>query len=394
MNRPALTLLLLFAAALLATGLFMADRAETMGAQGPGPGVEAGTADNRSGEEARDGAPDPAERTKPASPDAVAVADAPQGTDGGQAANGPDTPKQLPDGGGQGEKAPARDAAEISEDVPVPDQEQLLAATETDPDPVAETRTTTGRDAGDAGEPAPAPQRTAQADAKPWRAQGTTRTETPGPSGQDAQAGAAAARPQGQEQAKGQTIRLFQTAAFRGNFNALPKWKRVLSKAESEVRVLGSCGGGSGCPPGATSWQRIMAQARDLPPMEKLKTVNSFFNKWPYRLDLDAYGTSDWWATPQEFLKISGDCEDFAITKYFALRELGVSPDDMRIVVLKDRIRGIAHAILVVFLQGDALVLDNVTSVVFSHDKYKHYAPYYSLNEKYRWSHIPLDKQP
>lgn len=193
--------------------------------------------------------------------------------------------------------------------------------------------------------------------------------------------------------AKGfQQLRLFRTVAFQGNFNALPKWKRVLEKAPAQVRQLSTCT--TGCPPGATSWQRIMKQARGLPPMEMLKAVNTFFNKWPYRLDQDAYGTSDWWATPQEFLKLSGDCEDFAITKYYALKELGFSVDDLRIVVLRDRIRGIAHAILVVFLQGDAYVLDNVSSVIFSHERYKHYLPYYSLNEKHRWSHIPLSNKP
>lgn len=187
---------------------------------------------------------------------------------------------------------------------------------------------------------------------------------------------------------------LFQTAAFRGNFDALPKWKRVLSKVKNEVRVLNSCQPPSSCPPGTTSWQRIIKQARGREPAEQLKMVNSFFNKWPYRLDQDVYGVSDWWATPQEFLKLSGDCEDYAITKYFALRELGFSQEDLRIVVLKDRIRGIGHAVLVVFLHGDAFVLDNITDAIFGHGKYRHYVPQYSLNEEYRWSHIPLAKQP
>jgi predicted transglutaminase-like cysteine proteinase len=215
---------------------------------------------------------------------------------------------------------------------------------------------------------------------RPWRG------EDPGPTtGPDA-AGS-------EKQATGGPIRLFRTTAFRGNFNALPKWKRVLSKAQAQVQALNSCSGAK-CPPGATSWQRIMSQTRGKEPMEQLKAVNAFFNKWPYRLDQDAYGTSDWWATPQEFLKISGDCEDFAITKYFALRELGFAADDLRIVILKDRIRGIAHAVLAVFLQGDAYVLDNVSSAIFSHTRLKHYVPYYSLNERHRWSHIPVDKQP
>ena len=188
------------------------------------------------------------------------------------------------------------------------------------------------------------------------------------------------------------SMRLFQSASFRGNFDALPKWKRVLKKAEGEIRRFQTCSGQ--CPPGASSWRRIMAHARDRQPLEQIRMVNEFFNKWPYRLDEEAYGVSDWWATPQEFLKISGDCEDYAIIKYFALRELGFAPGALRIVVLKDRIRNIGHAVLAVFLDGEVHVLDNMTDMVFPHTKYRHYVPQYSLNETTRWNHIPLAKKP
>ena len=187
-----------------------------------------------------------------------------------------------------------------------------------------------------------------------------------------------------------QPVRLFQSAAFRGNFDALPKWKRVLSKVKAQVQTLNSCTSAKACPPGATSWQRIMKQAKGKERMEQLRMINSFFNKWPYRLDQDAYGVSDWWATPQEFLKISGDCEDYAIIKYFALRELGFSQDELRIVVVKDRIRGIGHAVLAVFTHGDAYILNNISDAIFTHGKYRHYVPQYSLNEEHRWSHIPV----
>lgn len=212
-----------------------------------------------------------------------------------------------------------------------------------------------------------------------WR-QGT-QTQSAAPSGQARSAG---------EDNGTQPLRLFQSAAFRGNFDALPKWKRVLSKVKGEIRTLNSCTSAKACPPGATSWQRIMKQARGKERMEQLKMVNSFFNKWPYRLDQDAYGVSDWWATPQEFLKISGDCEDYAIIKYFALRELGFSQEELRIVVVKDRIRGIAHAVLAVFTHGDAYILNNISDALFTHGKYRHYIPQYSLNEEHRWSHIPV----
>lgn len=212
-----------------------------------------------------------------------------------------------------------------------------------------------------------------------WR-QGA-QAQAPTPSGQ---------APRTKSETGDQPIRLFQSAAFRGNFNALPKWKRVLSKVKGQIQTLGSCTSAKTCPPGATSWQRIMKQARGKERTEQLKMINSFFNKWPYRLDQDAYGASDWWATPQEFLKISGDCEDYAIIKYFALRELGFSKDELRIVVVKDRIRGIAHAVLAVFTDGDAYILNNISDAIFTHGKYRHYIPQYSLNEEHRWSHIPV----
>lgn len=216
------------------------------------------------------------------------------------------------------------------------------------------------------------------------RSQTPTALATESPKGPQAQTGGTAA----------QTVRLFGTAAFRGNFKALPKWQRVLSKAKAQVAALNSCTGVKGCPPGATSWQRIIGQARGKEPLEQLRLVNAFFNKWPYRLDQDAYGQSDWWATPQEFLKLSGDCEDYAITKYFALRELGYTMDSLRIVVLKDRIRNIGHAVLAVFANDTAFILDNLSGIVATHNTYRHYIPLYSLNEEYRWSHIPLVKQP
>lgn len=212
-----------------------------------------------------------------------------------------------------------------------------------------------------------------------WRQNAQTQAPTPSEQAPSAQTGSG-----------NQPLRLFQSAAFRGNFDALPKWKRVLSKVKGQVQTLGSCTSAKTCPPGATSWQRIMKQAKGKERMEQLRMINSFFNKWPYRLDQDAYGVSDWWATPQEFLKISGDCEDYAIIKYFALRELGFSQDELRIVVVKDRIRGIAHAVLAVFTHGDAYILNNISDAIFTHGKYRHYIPQYSLNEEHRWSHIPV----
>jgi predicted transglutaminase-like cysteine proteinase len=54
--------------------------------------------------------------------------------------------------------------------------------------------------------------------------------------------------------------------------------------------------------------------------------TNRFLNDWRYKPDDQNYGQRDYWATPLEFLRRSGDCEDYAIAKYVTLRELGFAP--------------------------------------------------------------------
>ena len=54
-----------------------------------------------------------------------------------------------------------------------------------------------------------------------------------------------------------------------------------------------------------------------------------------------------------------GDCEDYAIAKFVALRRAGLAPEDLRIVVLRDTIHGEDHAVAAARLDGHWLTLDN-----------------------------------
>lgn len=182
---------------------------------------------------------------------------------------------------------------------------------------------------------------------------------------------------------------LFRSHEFRSTLKALPNWTRVMDSAEAQTDAFYACDTGSEvCSAAALSWQKIIRQSIADSPKDQLVAVNSYFNRWPYRLDIDVYGVSDYWATPGEFLRLSGDCEDYSISKYYALRKLGFPIDDMRIVLLKDNIRNIAHAVLAVKLNDESYILDNVSDLVLSHLKYEHYIPQYSVNEFYRWAHV------
>jgi hypothetical protein len=74
--------------------------------------------------------------------------------------------------------------------------------------------------------------------------------------------------------------------------------------------------------------------------------------------------------------------------KYYALRNVGYSKDEVRIVALKDTIRGFGHAVLAVYSGNDILILDNLSMIVASHTRYKHYKPQVSMNETTRWAHV------
>jgi predicted transglutaminase-like cysteine proteinase len=76
--------------------------------------------------------------------------------------------------------------------------------------------------------------------------------------------------------------------------------------------------------------------------------------------DLAQYGQVDVWTSPLvTFAHGAGDCEDYAIAKYAALRLAGVAPEDLRIVIMRNTISGEDHAVTAARLDGHWLTLDN-----------------------------------
>jgi len=131
------------------------------------------------------------------------------------------------------------------------------------------------------------------------------------------------------------------------NLKMFPKWRGMLQLFKKE---LSSCGLDQ-C--GKAEWQAVVDRLRGKDVMTQLRAINIEMNRWPYVTDQVNWNLPDSWATPLQFLQKGGDCEDFAIAKYMALRDLGVPIDDMRIVVLNDLNLRIAHAVLAVYVDAD-----------------------------------------
>lgn len=79
-------------------------------------------------------------------------------------------------------------------------------------------------------------------------------------------------------------------------------------------------------------WDQIVAYVNTLPQTHRAGHVNMLLNGLRYASDLETSGQEDRWDTPLEFLaRGSGDCEDFAIAKYFMLLEAGTPPELLRL---------------------------------------------------------------
>lgn len=177
--------------------------------------------------------------------------------------------------------------------------------------------------------------------------------------------------------------------AAEGDIHAFPQWLSALERQLRDDLRDGDCGERRINRCHMREWLAFLARIRPLSPTEQLREINRYANEKDYVLDIDNYGVEDYWAIPREFLGNGGDCEDYAITKYFSLRWLGFPDDAMRIVVVQDTNLRAPHAVLAVGRGGDILVLDNQVGEVLPQAKVVHYVPVYSINEHGWWIHTP-----
>jgi predicted transglutaminase-like cysteine proteinase len=187
------------------------------------------------------------------------------------------------------------------------------------------------------------------------------------------------------------TPSLFRSLELRfDDKSAFKKWVTMLERKLAQREELESRGCGfkpyEAC--GPYHWRLFLTEIQALTARAKIDRVNTYMNQFRYRTDFDNWGIADFWETPLEFLTRLGDCEDYAITKYVALKRLGFDPGQMRIVVLQDLNLGTGHAVLMVRLDGKTYILDNQIRQVTEENAIHHYRVVYSINENHWWSHI------
>jgi predicted transglutaminase-like cysteine proteinase len=154
--------------------------------------------------------------------------------------------------------------------------------------------------------------------------------------------------------------------------------------AEPPLHRLAAAGQGDVMP---AAWVNLPQTLAGLPPVLQLLAVNRFVNRVRYVSDRSNYHVADHWATPAEFFARGGDCEDYAIAKFVALRRLGFHESRTRVALVFDRVRRLHHSILAA-CPGDALyVLDNQIRMVMRDTEVSRYRPVCSFDTRHLWLH-------
>ncbi|MBQ1761870.1 MAG: transglutaminase-like cysteine peptidase [Aquincola sp.] len=151
---------------------------------------------------------------------------------------------------------------------------------------------------------------------------------------------------------------------------------------------------------GAEALQPALIQAAEMAEEDRLRFINDFFNRRiRFRDDLAVWGQVDYWASPLETLsRGEGDCEDFAIAKYFSLVASGTPVARLRLVYVRAQLRGggppQAHMVLAWYATPDAepLILDNLVMDVRGASRRTDLVPVFSFNGEGLWQGVGAER--
>jgi predicted transglutaminase-like cysteine proteinase len=139
------------------------------------------------------------------------------------------------------------------------------------------------------------------------------------------------------------------------------KWHAAALIIAADLDLVARCrAAADDCPEAVSRFITMVEQARDRQGRARLGEVNRAVNL-AIRFTNDAvqHGADVWTSPLATLASARGDCEDYAILKFMALRALGVAASDLRLVVLRDVRRQQDHAVLAARLDGRWIVLDN-----------------------------------
>lgn len=163
------------------------------------------------------------------------------------------------------------------------------------------------------------------------------------------------------------------------------KWADLQSRIRSDEVMIAACRANSiRCSAAARQFLQIVELGRQRQGRARLGEINRAVNMSIRPVsDWAQYDVDDFWSSPLGTLSAgAGDCEDYAIVKYVALREAGIDPDELSVLIVRNPRRNTTHAVLAVHVEEDWLILDNLTLIMVNIIEARHYHLLFALNQR------------
>ncbi len=192
----------------------------------------------------------------------------------------------------------------------------------------------------------------------------------------------------------------FDATDYLGDARLMPDWADTMRREADQAAVLDAClADVDSCPRYYRGLRHLLRSAEGLPQEKQVRLISRYVNRKRYRDDRTARLDSPLsettvkyrsrWATVEEFMRRGGDCEDYATTKYYLLRRLGFSADQLRVVVTWEKGERGYHAVLAVRLRetdGPEVLLLESDNTIKRGGRHR-YRFIYSINEESIWDH-------
>ena len=168
------------------------------------------------------------------------------------------------------------------------------------------------------------------------------------------------------------------------NGEVLSKWIGVEADIHAENDILSRCRASVElCPAAARRFLAIVDQGRAQTGRARIGIINRAINLAIRPMsDLAQWGVIDRWSAPLVTLTTGlGDCEDYAIAKYVALKEVGMAAEDVKLIIVRDLAVGGEHAVVAVRFDGHWIILDNRWLILVEDSQIRQMVPLFVLNQ-------------
>ena len=161
------------------------------------------------------------------------------------------------------------------------------------------------------------------------------------------------------------------------------KWRGIEADMAKEQLILERCRiDAESCPSYAAQFLRLINTVSAKAGRARLEEANRAVNTAiRYVSDQAQHGEADRWSAPlASFATAKGDCEDYAIAKYVALRAAGFARENLQLVLVRDRAVRQDHAVLAARLDDRWLILDNRQSLLIEDSDALSFMPLFAIN--------------